>query len=186
MPFRPSPFYPVLSNIAKLGSKIGSHNSNHLGESYAAPLPAASKGRLECFQERQPLAEPANHSHRPEGAHEPAPEPVQDHNAPVSRPRPNGSEHEEKPSAPFNTSMLNWTRVVGVFTAVLAIVGGIQAWAFIQSERSFLYFQVDGISPFPIPADKPLSVGIGVINTGRAQAILVGEKILIPQASDAG
>jgi hypothetical protein len=34
--------------------------------------------------------------------------------------------------------MLYWSRVVGVFTAVLAVIGLFQAYAFIESERAFL------------------------------------------------
>jgi hypothetical protein len=34
--------------------------------------------------------------------------------------------------------MLCWTKIVGVFTAVIAIIGGFQWYAFVESERAFL------------------------------------------------
>jgi hypothetical protein len=43
-----------------------------------------------------------------------------------------------------------WTAVVGLFTGILAIVGGLQFWAFVQSERAFLSIvsmSIDGALP---------------------------------------
>jgi len=66
--------------------------------------------------------------------------------------------------------MLKWTRVVGVFTAVLAIVAGFQAWAFVQSERAFLSvqnFRFDGA----LTPDKQLVLAYAIVNSGRSTAI---------------
>lgn len=77
--------------------------------------------------------------------------------------------------------MARWTRVVGIFTVVLGIVGVVQAWAFIQSERAFLYFQIQGILPDPLRAEAPISVDFSVTNTGRSQAFIIDEKITLAE-----
>ena len=68
--------------------------------------------------------------------------------------------------------MLRWTGVVGIFTGVLAIVGVVQSWAFIQSERAALYVNIETIIPNPVVADKPITVAITVFNKGHAQAFI--------------
>ena len=50
--------------------------------------------------------------------------------------------------------------------------GGIQAWAFIQSERAAVYVRVEKIIPTPIVADKPLFMAMTVLNNGNSQAII--------------
>jgi hypothetical protein len=91
----------------------------------------------------------------------------------------------------FDRSVLRWTKVVGVFTGVLAVVGIIQAWAFIQSERSFVYAYADSISPNQVTPDQPFQVTIAVRNDGKSEAFisdfnvtyLLTDKILPPTPS---
>jgi hypothetical protein len=75
---------------------------------------------------------------------------------------------------PHNTldrTMVCWTRVVGIFTAVLAAVAPFQYWAFVQSERAFLSvtsLAIDG--DFPKPGDKLVRVFFQVKNSGKSAA----------------
>ena len=77
----------------------------------------------------------------------PAPEPVPENHAPNPNQRADEGERDEAPADdgstnfpppanPFDTSMLRWTRIVGFFTAVLALVGISQKWAFIQKGKA--------------------------------------------------
>jgi hypothetical protein len=59
----------------------------------------------------------------------------------------------------------------------LFFTGCIQAWAFIQSERANLFFQIATIVPYPLAANQPMWVQVNVTNTGKAQAFVVDEKI---------
>jgi hypothetical protein len=71
--------------------------------------------------------------------------------------------------------MLRWTRVVDFFTAMLVVVGGIQAWAFIQSERATLAiikFRVDAYPPTP---EDPFTVILTIKNGGKSAATITGE-----------
>ena len=64
--------------------------------------------------------------------------------------------------------MARWTRVVGAFTAFLAIVAGLQFWAFVQSERAFL--SVAGLTingGFPQAGDPSVRVFAQIKNSGR-------------------
>src|SRR5579864_3230438 len=61
---------------------------------------------------------------------------------------------------------------LAAFTLTLAVVGFIQSWAFIQSERAALYVNIEGIIPNPIAADKTITVAITVFNKGRSQAFI--------------
>jgi hypothetical protein len=75
----------------------------------------------------------------------------------------------------LDRAMVRWTSVVGVFTFVLAIVGGIQAWAFIQSERAEIFPEVESVAPFE--ADKSPMVTLSTWNTGRSQAFITEIKV---------
>jgi len=68
--------------------------------------------------------------------------------------------------------MLHWTRVVGVFTAVLAVVGLIQAWAFVESERAFVMVAVTGFGPNGFAANKKFDIVLTVQNGGRSPAFI--------------
>jgi hypothetical protein len=113
-----------------------------------------------------------------ERANEPAPatQPIRENHAPDASPRPEESKSEKQPSDQFDLAMLTWTRVVAVFTVVLACVGAVQTWAFIQSERASLYVNILSIEPFPIQPARPFSIRLSVTNTGRSQAIIVEQK----------
>ena len=104
-----------------------------------------------------------------------------------SRYRPSGSGHGLPPASEpirsnntpelsnpsLDRSMVRWTRVVGAFTAFLAIVAGLQFWAFIQSERAFL--SVAGLTingGFPQAGDPSVRVFVQVKNSGRNIASL--------------
>jgi hypothetical protein len=65
--------------------------------------------------------------------------------------------------------MVRWTRVVGVFTGVLAVVGFVQAWAFIQSERAFV--SVASMSYHaPVAPEKIAVFDLQIRNSGRSTA----------------
>jgi hypothetical protein len=68
---------------------------------------------------------------------------------------------------------------VAIFTACLFITAFVQTWAFIQSERATLFFQVTTIVPFPFVADTPMTLQVNVTNAGRTQAFITAEKIAI-------
>jgi hypothetical protein len=113
-----------------------------------------------------------------ERANEPAPatQPIPENHAPYAGARPEESKGEERPSDQFDLSMLRWTRVVAVFTVVLACVGAVQTWAFIQSERASLYVNILSIEPFPIQPARPFSIRLSITNTGHSQAFIVETK----------
>jgi hypothetical protein len=111
-----------------------------------------------------------HHSQPTKQAHNPAPviETIPKDNAPNSDPRPAPRGKDNEATQKLEKGMLRWTRVVGVFTSVLAIVGGIQAWAFIQSERAFLSLaamQFDGVH---LAAEKRVTILVDVKNSGRS------------------
>ena len=106
----------------------------------------------------------------------PATQPVPEGHGPDASPRPEESKCEKRPSDQFDLAMLRWTRVVAVFTVVLACVGAVQTWAFIQSERASLYVNILSIEPFPIQPARPFSIRLSVTNTGRSQASIVETK----------
>ena len=65
--------------------------------------------------------------------------------------------------------------IVGIFTGVLAVVGFLQTWAFVQSERSFLTIQniaFDGQRPVAI---KPIIIWYFMKNSGRSPGIIEDE-----------
>jgi hypothetical protein len=120
----------------------------------------------------KPLEKTADYDGPPKRADEPAPrpEPIPKNDTPDRDPVAQGHEPEQQNA--LDWAMVRWTRVVGVFTFVLTIVGGIQAWAFIQSERAAIYVELVRIFPLPVAEKIPLSVDISLINTGRAQAFM--------------
>jgi hypothetical protein len=66
--------------------------------------------------------------------------------------------------------MLRWTRIVGLFTIVLAILAGVQAYSFIESERAFLTVQgVDFANGEPTIAPHGLSLVVTLKNVGKAE-----------------
>jgi hypothetical protein len=58
------------------------------------------------------------------------------------------------------------------FTALLCVVGGIQTWAFVQSERAFVSIAGVEISGGALQANIPLSFLINVKNSGRDTAFI--------------
>jgi hypothetical protein len=102
----------------------------------------------------------------------PNPKPIPENNAPNTHQAACKAETEKKPSSEkFDIAMLRWTRIVGLFTAVLAAVGSIQAWAFIQSERANLTATNFGfIGGFA--ANKQLVMLFSIKNSGKAAAEL--------------
>jgi hypothetical protein len=110
-------------------------------------------------------------------ADEPAPRPqlIPKQAAPTAD--PSSKEHKPRQSYTLDRALVRWTRVVGIFTVVLAAVGGIQAWAFIQSERASVFFQLLRVVPMPLVADTPLTIKIILANDGPAQAFVSEAKV---------
>lgn len=67
--------------------------------------------------------------------------------------------------------MLRWTKVVGLFTVVLAVVSGLQWWAFITSERAFVYEWVT-LPSVGLVANKQLVLTINTFNGSRTPAFI--------------
>jgi hypothetical protein len=136
---------------------------------------------LKSIEEGLALEDATGQSGPADGANQPLPSPegVPENHAPYADHSSAESKHQPEPSSPFDIAMLRWTRVVAVFTAVLACVGGIQAWAFMQSERASLYVNINSIDPSPILPARPFSVRMTIVNTGRAQAFIVEQKVKI-------
>jgi hypothetical protein len=117
------------------------------------------------------LDESTNQGTPAERTSEPTPvsEPIPENHTPNPDPCAESSKRDEAPASPFDISMLRWTRVVAVFTAVLAFVGGAQTWAFIQSERAYLTFTnfnfIGGLV-----ANQPLSLLFQAKNSGKSAA----------------
>jgi hypothetical protein len=60
---------------------------------------------------------------------------------------------------------------IAVFTAVLCLVGGLQAWAFIQSERAFVFpTHVEFASPLAVAEIQPILLSLDMRNSGRSAA----------------
>ena len=65
--------------------------------------------------------------------------------------------------------MVRWTRIVGLFTASLAVVAGLQFWAFVQTERAFLSvvnLAIDG--GLPGIGNQSVRVFFQIKNSGRS------------------
>jgi hypothetical protein len=73
-------------------------------------------------------------------------------------------------------SMVFWTRAVGVFTMVLALVAVLQCWAFVQSERAFLSvvgLSIGGVDGgLPKASEPHTRVVLQVRNGGRNTAFV--------------
>jgi hypothetical protein len=60
---------------------------------------------------------------------------------------------------------------IAVFTAVLCLVGLLQAWAFIQSERAFVFpSHLEFVSPLAIAETQPILLSLDMRNSGRSTA----------------
>lgn len=123
------------------------------------------------------MNETDDHNGPAECAEQPAPpsQGVPKTDAPNSHPGTKCDDRE--PNDALDRAMVRWTRIVGIFTLVLAVVGGIQTLAFIQSERAALFFNVVTFAPYPFVRDQPMYAQVDAANTGRAQAFIVDEKI---------
>ena len=111
----------------------------------------------------------------------PAPKVVPKNDAPDSHRTTGKRAKNNQPSGPqFDRYLVRWTRVVGLFTAVLAVVGGLQFWAFVQSERAFLSAMSLTINGgFPQAGDRSIRVFFQMKNGGRTtafpkRAIIIG------------
>lgn len=72
----------------------------------------------------------------------------------------------------LDAAMIRWTRVVGIFTAVLAFVGIVQAWAFINSERAFVT-----LDTLQIDTAKFLPAVAKFKNVGKENAYISGANV---------
>jgi hypothetical protein len=79
-------------------------------------------------------------------------------------------------------SMVRWTRAVGVFTAVLALVAALQFWAFVQSERAFLSVPSMAFEGGVLPqaGDPSPLVMLQLRNGGRSTAVF--DRLVFNQA----
>jgi hypothetical protein len=76
----------------------------------------------------------------------------------------------EKTNVSFLARILN-LKPIELFTAVLCVVAGVQAWAFIQSERAFVFpFHVQFVAPLAVAEVQPISLALEMRNTGRSTA----------------
>jgi hypothetical protein len=69
---------------------------------------------------------------------------------------------------------LRWLRAlkpIDIFTAVLCIVAGFQAWAFVQSERAFVFpSHVEFVEPLATADVQPILLAVDMRNSGRSVA----------------
>ena len=116
--------------------------------------------------------------------HKPA---KQTHNpAPLSEtiPKNNAPDTEQSPGQRDNkinkieSGMLRWTRIVGVFTAVLAVVGSLQWWSFVRSERPFLGVSGIYIVGNEFKPGEPVAFVIEIQNAGKSTAYITNSAIL--------
>jgi hypothetical protein len=63
-----------------------------------------------------------------------------------------------------------FTAVLAIFTCILTIVGGIQAWAFIASERAFVSVTSLDLSRIANAADQPVEIPLVAVDSGRSSA----------------
>jgi hypothetical protein len=117
--------------------------------------------------QRHKHRQPAHQAHQ----RTPVTEVVTKDNAPNANLGTDEQNREQQEPPDFDRGMLRWTRVVGAFTAVLAALGALQCWAFIQSERAFV--AVMGIDQsFKLEANRAISARFLIKNAGRATAII--------------
>src|SRR5260370_16690000 len=63
-----------------------------------------------------------------------------------------------------------FTAVLSIFTCILTIVGGIQAWAFIASERAFVSVTSLDLSRIANAPDQPIEIPLFAVDSGRSSA----------------
>jgi hypothetical protein len=63
-----------------------------------------------------------------------------------------------------------FTAVLALFTIVLTVVGGIQAWAFIASERAFVSITSPDLSRIATAPDQPFEIPLVAVDSGRSTA----------------
>jgi hypothetical protein len=68
--------------------------------------------------------------------------------------------------------MIRFTWWVAAFTFCLGVIGSIQAYAFIQSERAFLLTISARFEGLTLSADKQLQLWLGIKNSGHATAVI--------------
>lgn len=120
-------------------------------------------------------------------AHKPAPSPqtIPKNNTPNAHPNAQSSDAKKNPpDDKLDLGMLRWTRVVGIFTTVLAIIGFIQAWSFIQNEHAFLSITAVDLEGGQIIAEKPVAVGISIKNSGRSPAAVTNFNVMLHVAAN--
>ena len=81
------------------------------------------------------------------------------------------AKNNQPPNPHLDRALVKWTKFVGIFTGVLAVVGGLQFWAFVQSERAFLSpvsLTING--GFPQAGDRSTRVFLQMRNGGRTTA----------------
>lgn len=71
---------------------------------------------------------------------------------------------------PTERSVARSTRVIAVFTCVLAVVAFIQAWAFMQSERSFISVEEIGWSGAGLVPNQDMFIVLKMKNSGESAA----------------
>jgi hypothetical protein len=118
------------------------------------------------------LDDTPDHDGPAKGAEKPAPQPQGIPKADAPDAKPSAAKNDGQRDDALDRAMVHWTRIVGLFTIVLAGIGGIQSWAFIQSERAAVYVNIETIIPSPLIADKPVFVAVTVFNNGRSQAFI--------------
>jgi hypothetical protein len=70
-------------------------------------------------------------------------------------------------------SFFTGLRTLEVFTLILAVAAGIQAWAFIQSERAFLSIETMQIAGNQIRDGNPIVLSIQIRNSGRSTSFIM-------------
>jgi hypothetical protein len=72
-----------------------------------------------------------------------------------------------------------FTAVLALFILVLTLVGGIQAWAFIASERAFVSVSSVDFSQVGNSPDQPFEIPVTAVNSGRSTARVTGFNITV-------
>jgi hypothetical protein len=79
----------------------------------------------------------------------------------------------------FDDPIALFTAFVALFTCVLTIISGVQAWAFIASERAFVTVARPDLSLIAKAPDQPFQIPLVVVNTGRDTAIATGFNVTL-------
>ena len=95
----------------------------------------------------------------------------------TKRHQPTGETPRDQSSRGF------WGRLIhepiNLFTAALAIVAVIQAWAFIASERAFVSVVGPDLSRVGSSPDQPFQIPLTVMNSGRSTAIVTALNVTV-------